>query len=38
MQVARLEEDRQLNMVKYFANSMFSKEKDGTVKVLKLSK
>lgn len=38
VQVSRMEEDRQLNMVRYFANSMFSKNEDGTVKVLKLSK
>ena len=38
IQIAHFEEDRQLKMVKHFAKSMFTKDKDGTVKLLKLSK
>ena len=36
MKISKFEEDRQNKMVKHFANSMFTKDESGNVKVLKL--
>lgn len=36
--ISRLEDDRQIKMVKYFSKSMFTKDSNGNVKVLKLAK
>lgn len=38
LQISNFNKERQIKMVKHFANSYFSKDKDGNVKVLKKTK